>query len=162
MIKNQSVLDEVRKDWEGVRNRQTSIFVGLAASRGIGVGIYPFRVADICYSLVLIFAYSVLGTVLRQLKEEGFFTSPKKDNRLGVLIKNSETQLPWVNFSEVDEGHHKRNDVAHKDFVPPRGESWKYIDMIERELVNWQIIPDQKADYSIPWGSRKQKTLNLS
>ncbi|MQY66742.1 MAG: hypothetical protein GH159_00240 [Dehalococcoidia bacterium] len=125
-------------------------------------GAFPHKVADISYSLVLLFAYSVLGTVLRQLRDEEFFASPKKDNRLGVLISNSETQLPWINFGEVDEGHHKRNDVAHEDFVPSRGESWKYIDAIEKELINWQIIPDQKIDYSIPWGSRGQKTLNLS
>lgn len=161
MIKNLSVLTYIRKEWQGVRSRQTSIFVGLAASWGLGTGVFPHKVADISYSLVLIFAYSVLGNVLRQLGEEGFFTLPKKDT-LGALMHNSKTQLPWVNFSEIDRGRCKRNDVAHKDFVPPRGESWKYIDEIEKELVNWQIIPDQKIDYSIPWGSRKQKTLNLS
>ena len=162
MIKNQSVLADIREEWQGVRNRQTSIFVGLAASRSLGTGIFPHRVADISYSLVLIFAYSVLGTVLLQLGEEGFFTLPKKDTLLGALMHSSKTQLPWVNFSEVDRGRCKRNDVAHSDLVLPREESWQYIDAIEKELVNWQIIPGQKIDYSIPWGSREQKTLNLS
>jgi hypothetical protein len=61
----------------------------------------------------------------------------------------------------VDEGRDKRNDVAHNDLVLASGESWKYIDSVERELINWQIIPDQKIDYSVPWGSREQKTLQL-
>jgi hypothetical protein len=162
MIKDSRVLAEVRQDWQGVRNRQTSIFVGLAASTGIVGGIYPHKVADISYSLVLIFAYSVLKDVLLQLGKEEFFALPKKSTFLGALIDNSKTKLPWVNCSKVDEGHHKRNDVAHEDLIPPRGESWGYIDTIEKELINWQIIPDQKIDYSIPWGSREQKTLNLS
>ena len=162
MIRNQNVLDEIRKDWQGVRNIQTSIFVGLAASLGPIPGIFPHKVADISYSLILIFAYSVLQNVLGQLRDEGYFISPKKNNFLGTLLDKSKNKIPWVDFTEVDIGHCKRNDIAHKDYVPTRGESWKYVDAIEKELINWHIIPDQKIDYSIPWGCRSQKTLNLS
>jgi len=162
MIKGQDVLEEIRKEWQGVRNIQSSIFVGLAASRGLISGIFPQRVADISYSLVLIYAYSVLQNVLLQLRDEEHFTSSKDDNHLGTLMHNSKEKLNWLDFSEADKGRDKRNDIAHSELVLQRGEAWKYIDAIEKELINWRIIPDQRIDYSIPWGSRGQKTLSLS
>ena len=162
MIRDQNVLEEIRKEWQGVRNKQTSIFVGLAASGGLIRLSFPHKVADISYSLVLIYAYSVLQNVLLQLRDEGHLTSLKGNNYLGALVHNSKKKLTWLNFGEVDRGHCKRNDVAHRDLVLQRGEAWKYIDAIEKELINWRIIPDQKIDYSIPWGSREQETLSLS
>jgi hypothetical protein len=98
MIKDARVFAEVRQDWQGVRNRQTSIFVGLVASRGVVGGIFPHRVADISYSLVLIFAYSVLKDLLLQLGKEGLFILPNR-TFLGDLMHSSKTQLPWVNFN---------------------------------------------------------------
>lgn len=162
MIQDQNSLEEIRKEWRGVRNIQTSIFVGLAASGGLISGIFPFKIADISYSLVLIYGYAVLQTVLQHLRDEGLFTSPKKDNRLGTLMDSSREKLNWLDFNEVYRGRGKRNDIAHEELVLQRGEAWKFIDAIEQELINWRIIPDQKIDYSIPWGKREQKTLILT
>ena len=129
MIRELSVLDDIRKEWQGVRNRQASILVGLFMSSS-GGGIFPHKLADISYSLVLIFAYSVLCSVLQQLRNEEYFTSPKKDGRLGTLMHKSKKELPWVSFDEVDRGYRRRNDVAHKDLVLPREEAWSYIDQV--------------------------------
>ncbi|MBM2831858.1 MAG: hypothetical protein HW414_910 [Dehalococcoidia bacterium] len=151
MIANQNVLTEIRSDWKSVRRKQARVqrymFIG-------GGHILPVALADFAYNLVLIYAYSVLHDILRQLLLEGRFLAPRNKSSLGQLMQASKNTLPWVDFALVDEGRGRRNKVAHKDLLIPRAETWKYIDAIEKELVKWGIIPDQGTDYSVPWGVR--------
>ncbi|MFQ5874386.1 MAG: hypothetical protein ACE5JL_11375 [Dehalococcoidia bacterium] len=150
MIKDQNVVTDIRDDWKSVRLKQNRIKINTLSA----IGKISTQFADLCYTLILIYAYSVLHDTLIQLHEEKFFTVTKKDRLLGTLMYASQNVLPWVHFALVDKGREQRNNVAHEDLVLPRGEIWEYIDAIERELVSWQIIPDPDTDYSVPYGKR--------
>lgn len=135
MIKDKTVLEIIRMDWDYARSRRDFI-MRQAAFTGIG-GIVPIRLMDFANNLGLVFAYSVLQEILQQLCDEKYFSS--KGSSLGFLMENSKTVLPWVDFAFVNEGRKKRNDIAHKQKELPRGECWKYIEAIEKELVAWGI-----------------------
>ncbi len=150
MINDQNALTEIRDDWKSVRLKQNRIKVNTFSA----IGKISLKFADLCYTLVLIYAFSVLHDVLRQMHQEGRFPCVGKNLQLGSLMQVSKDALPWVNFKQVDEGRERRNDVAHDDLVLPRKKTWEYIDAIEKELTNWHIIPDQGTDYSIPYGMR--------
>lgn len=139
MVRDPDMLKSLRQEWEAVRSAQGRVQLHLYAAVG-GLSFFPHKLADISYSLVLLFACAVLKDVLIQLCNEGNFTS--KRNQLGTLMHSSKAAaIPWVNFALVDRAREERNDVAHKQKILPRCECWKFIDAIENELVNWGIVP---------------------
>ena len=148
MIIDRDVLNPIRQDWESVRLKQNRIRVNM----GMAFGKLSFEFSDFAYTLILIYAYSVLRDVLMQLRKEKRFTSNK--NGLYHLMQGSKDTIHWIDFDQVDEGRKQRDKIAHEDLILPRGETWEYIDAIEKELVNWQIIPDIGTDYSTPYGKR--------
>jgi len=138
VIKDQTALQNLANAWRDVRSRQSFMQRHLLGSMG-GIGSMPsIFLADPVYNLVLLYAYAVLDEVLRQLRDEGNFSS--KTTKLGDLMHSSKTSLAWVNFDLVDKGREQRNDIAHCSVTIPRGECWKYIDAIEMELKSWQIV----------------------
>ena len=65
----------------------------------------------------------------------------------------SQSAMSWADFDTVDEGRKCRNALAHDQTIPPRADSWKYIDAIEAELIAWSILDGPvKADYTITRG----------
>ena len=150
MITDPHILAAIKAEWDSVRRKQNRIKINTFSA----MGHISLQFVDLSYTLILIYAYSVLHETLRQLHEQGSFSSTGKGTRLGSLMKASKRVLPWVDLPCVDLGREQRNKVAHNDRVLPRGETWKYVDAIERELVGWSIIPDPAADYSIPYGQR--------
>ena len=50
------------------------------------------------------------------------------------------TNVSWVNYSAVTKMVEKRNDLAHRAALLPRGDCWDYLDVIEAELRSWSII----------------------
>ena len=148
MIVDQDALIEIRQDWESVRLKQNRILI----NSFMAFGKLSFEFLNLTYTLILIYAYSVFRDVLSQLHKEKCFTS--KNDKLYHLMQGSKSAIPWVDFDRVDKGRDQRDKIAHEDLVLPRGETWEYIDAIEKELVNWHIIPDQGTDYSIPYGGR--------
>lgn len=138
MIKDQTALQNLANAWRDVRSRQDFMKRHLLGSMG-GIGSLPsIFLADPVYNLVLLYAFAVLDEVLRQLRDEGNFSS--KTTKLGDLMHSSKTILPWLDFNLVDMGRERRNEIAHHSATIPRGECWQYIDAIETELKSWQIV----------------------
>ena len=137
MIKDKNALQEIRKQWDGVlalRQRiKRNLFAG--AARG---GTFSHFAADCAYNLPFLHACSVLNDALRQMCEEGVFTSTK--HTLGALTKSAQNQVSWVNYSAVKKMVTERNSLAHRAVILPRGDCWDYLDVIEAELRSWSII----------------------
>ena len=138
MIRDSAIKTEIQEDWNGVRKFQSSIQVNLNASSGvIGVGATN-KLRNISHNLTLLFAFSVLEAVLKQLRDEGKFS--ERSNGLKKLMNSSINGLFWIDFNLVDEAREERNKVAHEQKTLERGDCWKYIDAIEKELMSWNIV----------------------
>ena len=148
MIQDSMKLQEIRDTWVTVRIFQAKVTTNLNAAF-VGGGIpqtHEFR--NLAHSLILLFAFSVLEDVLKQLKQEKVFSSGT--NQLGDLMYFSKGALAWKAFALVDEGRTKRNELAHQRQLIERVDCWKYIDAIEEELVGWKILTGKvKADYTM-------------
>lgn len=152
MIKDNSRLEEIRKEWHTVRLSQAKIKTNLnAASFSLTGSAITGTFRDLCYSLLLPFAYSVLEHTFQQLKEEGSFSC--ESNRFNKLMKGSKSALSWKDYDLVYEGMKRRNEFAHEQKTIPRKDTWKYIDAIENELITWKILPGPvECDYTITTG----------
>ena len=140
MISNSTALQELRESWNGVRKLRSKVQVSLLGSFAQG-GSAAIFAADIAHNLPFIHACSVLNDVLLQLRDESHFKCTRFF--LGSLMAASKSRLPWTDFDLVKEGVDWRNADAHHGDIVPRGDCWKYIDAIERELINWNIVAPQ-------------------
>lgn len=142
MIKDQAKLTDYQKEWNTVREFQNKIQRHLNATM-IGVGAIgaSHELRDISHNLVLLFAFSVLEDVLKQLKDEGKFNAKK--NGLKCLMDSSKNSLPWQDFVSVDEAREKRNSLAHDQILLPREKCWCYVDAIEAELISWNVVKSE-------------------
>lgn len=132
MISDQVVLEEIKQGWQGaevLRKKTTASLFG---------GDFTIFIADQAHNLPFIHACSVLNDVLLQLKEEGHFSCRKFF--LGALLNASKDKLTWQNFTLLKECVEKRNEVAHKGQIIPRGDCWKYMDAIREQLIVWGIL----------------------
>ncbi len=137
MIKDKNALQEIRQQWDGVVALRQKIHRNLFASVGFGGGFSHFT-ADCAHNLPFLHACSVLNEALEQMRDEGVFTG--KGRTLGTLVELAQNQVSWVNYSAVTIMVGKRNDLAHRAALLPRGDCWRYLDVIEAELRNWSII----------------------
>ena|SRR5688572_19760002 len=96
MIRDATILQQLQDEWGNVRLSQAMVKTNLAAaSSGLIGGIsvsHGFR--DYCHGLTLLFGFSVLENVLRQLRDEGHFACPGW--MVGPLMAASRSVLPWV------------------------------------------------------------------
>lgn len=138
MIKNMDKLDAIRKDWEYARSRRT--FIERHAGHFANGGLAPLTLMDFAANLVLVFAFAVLDDALEQLERECWFKT--KGTTLGARMEASKLKLPWVDFASVDKGRDMRNDIAHRQKDLIRRECWRYFGAIEREFIEWEILPD--------------------
>ena len=155
MIRDAVILQQSRDEWGNVRLSQARVKTNLAAaSRGIIGGIpVSFGFRDYCHGLTLLFGFSVLENVLRQLRE-GHFPCPGW--MVGPLMTASRGVLPWVDYPLVEAAKDARNDIAHRRTTIPRAETWKYLDALEAELLAWGILPGPvKAKYTLTRGAAK-------
>ena len=151
VISDDAVLDEVRRTWGTVRIFQAKVKTNLfAGMQGLGGVPQSMEFWDLSHSLVLLFAFSVLEDVLKQVRtEQGLKCGPQ----LGAMKDASRDMLPWADFDTVDTARECRNELAHDQVIPPRADSWEYIDAIERELIAWEILDGPvKAEYTITSG----------
>ena len=149
VVSDEAVLDEVRRTWGTVRILQArvraNLFAGMGIFRGVTRGFW-----DLSHSLVLLFAFSVLEDLLKQVRKE---QKLKCGYQLGAMMHKSQSVLSWTDFGTVDEGRECRNSLAHDQVIPPRADSWKYINAIERELIAWGILDGPvTAEYTITRG----------
>lgn len=139
MIKDPAFLAHVRAEWEAVRRSQDCVARNLAsAMSGIGGIGQSHNFRNLAYALCLLCAFSVLEQVLIALRDQGAFVS--RNSQLGLLMLASAGILPWQNYELVDQGRIKRNDIAHRQAVIERADTWRFIDAIEAELRAWQIV----------------------
>ena len=141
MVKDKTELEKFRKEWISVRKFQEKIqrHLNAAAMGGIGALGSTYELRNISHNLTLLFAFSVLEKVLKQIKDEGKF-SARNDN-LGTLMHSSKESISWSNFTLVDQAREDRNKLAHEQKIFERGKCWDYIDAIEAELVLWKVLP---------------------
>jgi hypothetical protein len=110
----------------------------------------PSEFTNLCYSLIVLFAFSVLEDVLKELRLEGKFSSSKN---LGSLMKSSQAYLPWNNFGAVDSARERRNEIAHDQKLVSPTECKSFLDAIENELVTWGVLTHKvKGKYTISIG----------
>ena len=138
VISDSEVLAEVKDSWGGVSIMRERLTVGLFAAVGWMGGVYPHFVADAAHNLPFVHACSVLNDVLRQLAKENHFNC--QSQYLGLLIKAGKTSLTWHNYALIEEIVARRNGIAHRGEVVPRGDCWRYIDEIEKQLQNWGVL----------------------
>jgi len=132
-----AALQDTRDGWEFVRSSR-DVIVGNCNVATMVVGFNQAGIRDLCFNLLLASAFSVLEQVLRQLRDEGKFAG--KDNRLGRLMSNSRTALPWADYALVDAGRNDRNRSVHTRTYLPHAKCRDYIAAIERELVVWGVL----------------------
>jgi len=138
MIKDGVTLHEIQTQWAGVLALRDKIQSHLFASSGIDFA-YPVFAADCAHNLPFLHACSVLNEALLQMRDEGLFAC--KSIFLGKLVEDAERHLKWVDYQAVVELVCKRNQLAHKGAILPRGDCWRYLSVIESELRGWRILP---------------------
>ncbi len=138
MITDAAALEEIRQLWTGAELLRGKVQSAVLGSFAQGSS-FVFFAADAAHNLPFMHGYAVLNAVLLQLAREGRFKC--QSIFLGKLLSESETHLPWDDFRFIKEGAEKRNDVAHRGEVLPRGDCWRYMDAIKRQLVAWKIVP---------------------
>lgn len=138
MIQDQAMLQELILEWHSVRKTQSFIQINIVSSfaRG-GILLQPFP--NNCYALLLPFGFSVLEHALQQLRDEGVFAC--RSSQLKKLMEASVPALSWCDFSAVDKGRDTRNKLTHEQIVPPHTDTFAALDAVERELVEWKILP---------------------
>ncbi len=145
MIQDKVKKQEIEADWRGVRSFQSRIQVHLNISEGEGAVGATHQLRNISHNLALLFAFSVLETTLKQLRDEKAFE--EKRNGLKALMDSSKTNISWQDFDLIDTARDERNKVAHEQKILERAKCWKYIDGIESELVSWNVVSNR-----IPFG----------
>lgn len=138
MIQDSTIKQQIEDEWKGVRSFQSRIQAHLNISGGIGSVGATHQLRNISHNLTLLFAFSVLETILKQLRDENIFKENK--NGLKALMHSSKPSILWQNFGLIDKARDERNKVAHDQKILERGLCWKFIDGIENELVAWQVV----------------------
>ena len=138
MIQENTIKQEIQDEWKGVRSFQSRIQAHLNVSGGMGLVGATHQLRNISHNLTLLFAFSVLERTLKQLRDENIFTEGR--NGLKALMYSSRPNIPWQDFTLIDEAREERNKVAHDQEILEREECWRYIDGIENELVAWRVV----------------------
>jgi hypothetical protein len=137
MIIDPTALQDVRDGWEFVRSSR-NVIVGNCNVATMALGFNQAGIRDLCFNLLLASAFSVLEEVLRQLRDEGKFSG--KDNRLGALMRNIRSALPWIDWALVNTGRNDRNQSVHARTYLAHAKCRDYLAAIERELVVWGVL----------------------
>lgn len=137
MITDIAALNEIRESWRGVEALRGKLQRAMLGSMATG-GHSAIFAADAAHNLPFVHAYAVLNDALEQLSQQSLFQC--NSIFLGALLDASEKKLPWLDYDFVKKGAVRRNDVAHRGDVLPRGECWQYIDAIKKELISWKIL----------------------
>ena len=145
MIQDSIILQDVQNEWRTVRKTWDMVAANIISSfAGGGYVSHTFRC--VAYSLTLLFAFTVLEHVLQQLCKEGHFICNSRF--VGPLMSASQNDLVWVDYTLIDEARRKRNDIAHHQQWIEIDDCKRYLDAIENELNNWNILTSHAP---IPW-----------
>lgn len=134
MITDNAILDDLRQSWSAVEKLSSDcLFLGATPS-----GWHKVNRPDELFNLSFVLAFACLDQALVELEAQGAFQC--KSRLLGARMYASREAVPWQDFSEVEEGKNKRNDLAHHAKLATKSEALQYIAAIKRELVAWGIL----------------------
>ena len=134
MIKDSHALENIRKTWNTIKKLEAEIETNTTAAFVYGVP-QTKDFLKLSNNLNLVFAYSVLEDVIRQLKIEKVIV--RESDNLKKLLETSQEVLNWSNYQKVINGLDARNDIAHERIFIEISDCKKYIDTIEDEFINW-------------------------
>ena len=137
MITDTSILQDLQTEWQGVLKLRGKMDRLLKASFSQGASA-TVLLADIPHNLPFLNACGVFNDALMAMRKAGYFSSQWRT--LGALVKDSKNSLPWLNYLLMKEVVDKRNDLAHRAVILPRGDCWRYIDAIEVQLRDWKVL----------------------
>ena len=136
MIRDTDALAEIRRSWDGVEALREKLQVSAFAAAGV-FGMFPFVLSNAAHNLPFMHAYAVLNDVLEKLAKEGHFEC--KGRELGRLLEKSKNALPW-DYPSIEDGKKRRDGVAHYGKLLERGDCWKFVDVVKKELVAWNVV----------------------
>ena len=143
MVTDLPTLENLRQSWHTVRvtqamiqaNTAPLIFSMVPAATGF---------ARLPESLLLVFGVSVLEDALRQICDEGAFSSKRK--QLGSLMEASRSVVPWKNFDAVHQIRERRNGIAHDRAFLAADQCSIDLDTLAVELIAWGVLEHDYAD----------------
>ena len=138
LILDKDELIKLQDEWAGVKALREKLKRSSFASVGIVGGTLTFELANAAHNLPFLHAFSKLNSVLEELAKDGHFQC--NSQFLGALVKKSEEALSWQDYTLICEGVELRNKLAHQGHILERGDCWKFVDAIEKELSAWNII----------------------
>jgi hypothetical protein len=136
MIIDPDALQEIRASWAGVsklaRHPTNYSIPNPMVTMVVPAG--PPQLPNLPFFL----AYSVLDSVLSELRDQGHFAC--KSWMLKQKMLASKTGLIWQDYDTVDAGRERRNELAHEAKFLSRDECRLYIDAVGHELAAWGIV----------------------
>ncbi len=152
MLSNTQSLQSIRESWNSVRIYEAMIDTHMNAPPSSPFGfVRSSEFNNLCYSLIVLFAFSVLEDVLKELRSEGKFSS--SSTNLKILMRSSRAYLSWNDFGAADSARIRRNEIAHDQKLVSPTECKSFLDIIEDELVTWGVLQDKvKGKYTISLG----------
>jgi hypothetical protein len=147
MISNNVARSEIENEWKTVRLAQAMVETNTSWALSGGRPLTE-DMKDLSHSLILLFAFSVLESTLKQMRAEEVFHS--KSDKLNSMMSSSRSVISWVDFATINQAREKRNEIAHDAKFVTREKVERYIDSIESELLSWRIFGTKpKVRYSI-------------
>ncbi|MBF0485135.1 MAG: hypothetical protein HQL16_01345 [Candidatus Omnitrophica bacterium] len=134
-ITDQKFAQEIKDEWTGVfRHKNGTVF---SPHHGHLIP-PPYEIVKLKHNIALLLAYGVLERVLLYFKTSGLLACGRTE--LGCLMKSSKTAINWSDYSVVDDGRKKRNDLAHQAKLLAPQDVNKYITAIQVNLKTWALI----------------------
>ena len=91
------------------------------------------------FNLAVVLAFSLLDEVLSSMSAHGAFSLPS-GAMLGKKMATSRSSIEWLNYSSVEEGKCRRNDLAHRGALIPSADCREIVELISVELRWWGAI----------------------
>jgi hypothetical protein len=150
MIHDNDAVENVAEEWHALRRAQGNLEIRITAAFAHGAFWLP-QVPDEIYALFLPFGFSVLEHTLEQMRDDNMFVC--KSSNLKPLMLSSKTVIRWSDYQAVDAGREVRNKLIHRQVIPPRADTFRILDEIERELIAWKVLKGPvKYSYSLSVG----------
>jgi hypothetical protein len=146
MISDPEALPAAQASWRTVRDAEARFQLDQAVAV-VGLAFPDPEVARLVQSLLVVMAFSVLEEVLNELRDQRLFAAPS--SRLYDLMTASKAAVPWRRYEDVDAARIARNGIAHERRFVDSGQGADILNLIENELIAWQILPGPvKITYS--------------
>lgn len=137
MIEDLQFRSDVTVKWNAIRSLCHDSHRQYAAGGAI---INETRPAE-AFNLPFLLAYALLDELLDQYGSENGIAFRRRAH-LGEKMASLQTVLTWSEYAQIDEGMHRRNDLAHRAELLPKAECLRFIKAIDRQLSSWGMVSD--------------------